>query len=77
MFKSKILTILYILCFLSLNATLYATDSESKETNTQTVSESTVEKDTKDNVKTEADDEEEKSSPAETEESEEDEEPDC
>jgi len=66
MFKSKILTILYMLLFLSLNGAVSAAETDSKDTTTKA---STVEK-------TDSDSEEEPS-PVETEESEEDEEPDC
>jgi len=85
MFKSKILTILYILCFLVLNVNAYAdenTKSESSEIVTESVSEDKTEEKTVTDAASGEDTEEEKPSTDETTESpadEEDEEaePDC
>ena len=70
MIKSKIFTILYILCFLSFNGNAKATESNSETSDAKTMSESKVES----TSETVSDDDEKESS---TNEDDGDKEPDC
>jgi len=89
MFKSKILTILYTLCLLTLGTNIYAGDTGAKEVKAKAEPKSTAENNTEDTIKKENESAEKNVIKAETEEnpdnsddsspkeSEEDEEPDC
>ncbi len=68
MIKTRILTILYTLCLLTLSGYIYAGDTDSEETKSKTETESTVENNPEDTEKKEEGSEEEDDG---------DEEPDC